>query len=96
MAGLNRVQLIGYLGGDPETRQTPPELHRSVGAPGRFVAGARTSPVPSEFECGAPTCTFLIRTEDPDEIVEHVRLHAREKHDKAIDEARVRDRIRSV
>jgi single-strand DNA-binding protein len=23
MAGLNRVQLIGYLGGDPETRQTP-------------------------------------------------------------------------
>ncbi len=23
MAGLNRVQLIGYLGADPETRQTP-------------------------------------------------------------------------
>ena len=49
-----------------------------------------------EFECGAPDCTFLIRTKDPDEIVEHVRLHAGEKHDKEIDEERVRDRIRSV
>lgn len=50
----------------------------------------------SEFDCGAPDCTFLIRTTDPDEIVEHVRMHASEKHDKEIDEVRVRDRIRSV
>jgi len=49
-----------------------------------------------EFECGAPECTFLIRTLDADEIVEHVRMHAAEKHDKEIDEARVRDRITTV
>lgn len=52
--------------------------------------------MPHEFECGAPDCTFLIRTLDEDEIVEHVRMHAREKHDKTIDEARVRDRITAV
>lgn len=49
-----------------------------------------------EFECGDPSCTFLIRTEDDDEIVAHVRQHARERHDREVDEARVRDRIRSV
>jgi len=49
-----------------------------------------------EFECGAPDCTFLIRTDDEDEIVEHVRTHARERHDKGIDEDRVRERIRTV
>ncbi|MFB6169920.1 MAG: DUF1059 domain-containing protein [Haloarculaceae archaeon] len=52
--------------------------------------------MPREFECGAPSCTFLIRTEDDDEIVEHVRMHAREKHDRDVDEERVRGRIRSV
>lgn len=52
--------------------------------------------MPSEFECGAPDCTFLVRTTDPDEIVEHVRMHARENHDKEIDEDRVRERIREV
>lgn len=50
----------------------------------------------AEFECAAPDCTFLIRTTDPEEVVEHVRVHAEEKHDKTIDEARVRDRIRTV
>lgn len=47
-----------------------------------------------EFECGAPNCSFLIRTKDDDEIVEHVRMHATEKHGKTIDEDRVRNRIR--
>lgn len=49
-----------------------------------------------EFECGAPNCTFLIRTEDRNEIVEHVRMHAREKHDRDVDDDHVRDRIQSV
>lgn len=49
-----------------------------------------------EFECGASNCTFLIRTEDKNEIVEHVRIHAREKHDRDVDEDHVRDRIQSV
>jgi len=49
-----------------------------------------------EFDCGAPECTFLIRTTDADEIVDHVKMHAREKHDREVDEDRVRDRIRSV
>lgn len=52
--------------------------------------------MPSEFECGAPDCTFLIRTTDPAEIVEHVWMHAKAKHDKGIDEERVRERIREV
>lgn len=48
------------------------------------------------FECGAPNCTFLIRTEDEDEIVEHVKLHAKEKHNRDVDEDHVRDRIHPV
>lgn len=52
--------------------------------------------MPKEFECGAPNCTFLIRTGDEDEIVEHVKMHAKEKHDREVDEERVRDRIQSV
>lgn len=52
--------------------------------------------MPKEFECAAPDCTFLVRTPDADEVVDHVRMHAREKHDKEIDEERVRSRIRSV
>jgi len=56
----------------------------------------KNGPLPSAFECGAADCPFLIRTTDPDEIVEHVRTDASEKHDKSIDEDRVRGRIRSV
>ena len=52
--------------------------------------------MPREFECGAANCTFLSRTEDEDEIVEHVKMHAKEKHDRDVDEDHVRDRIRSV
>jgi len=46
-----------------------------------------------DFECGAPDYTFLIRTEDEDEIAEHVKLHSKEKHGRGVDEAHVRDRI---
>ena len=49
-----------------------------------------------EFECGDPECTFEITSVDEDEIVEHIRMHAREMHDKGIDEERVRQRIREV
>ena len=49
-----------------------------------------------EFACAAPDCTFRITTLDPDEVVAHVRMHAREKHDKEIDEERVRSRIQEV
>lgn len=52
--------------------------------------------MPSEFACGAPDCTFLIRTDDPDEIVEHVKMHAKERHDREVDEDHVRERIESV
>ena len=47
-----------------------------------------------EFVCGDPECTFEITSVTADEIVDHVRLHAREMHDKDIDEDRVRERIR--
>jgi predicted small metal-binding protein len=49
-----------------------------------------------EFECGDPECTFEITSVDADEIVEHVRLHAQDMHDKGVDEGRVRERIREV
>jgi predicted small metal-binding protein len=49
-----------------------------------------------EFECGAPNCTFLSRTEDEAEIVEHVRMHSETRHDRDVEEDRIRDRIRSV
>lgn len=46
-----------------------------------------------QFVCGAPDCSFEIRANDEDEIVEHVRQHAAEKHDREVDEERVRSRI---
>lgn len=46
-----------------------------------------------QFECGAPHCEFLVRANDDDEIVDIVQRHAEEKHDRAIDEDRVRSRI---
>lgn len=46
-----------------------------------------------EFECGAPDCTFAVRADDADEIVEMVQRHAREKHDRGVDEERVRERM---
>ena len=46
-----------------------------------------------EFACGAPDCTFEVHANDEDEIVEYVRRHAREVHDRDVDEERVRERI---
>ena len=46
-----------------------------------------------EFVCGAPDCTFEVRANDEDEIVEYVKRHAKEKHGREIDEERVRSRI---
>jgi len=48
-----------------------------------------------QFECGAPDCEFLVRANDEGEIVEIVRRHAKEKHDRTVDEERVRERIES-
>lgn len=45
------------------------------------------------FECGAPDCAFLVRTDDADELVEIVKRHARERHDRDVDEDHVRDRM---
>lgn len=45
------------------------------------------------FECGAPDCEFEVRANDEDEIVDIVRRHASEKHDRDVDEDHVRDRI---
>ncbi len=47
-----------------------------------------------EFECGDPECVFEIRSDDADEIVEFVARHAADTHDRTVDEARVRERIR--
>lgn len=46
-----------------------------------------------EFVCGAPDCTFEIRANDAEEIVEYVKQHAAEKHGREVDEERVRSRI---
>ena len=45
------------------------------------------------FTCGAPDCDFEVSADDEAEIVERVRRHAREVHDRDVDEARVRERI---
>lgn len=47
------------------------------------------------FDCGAPDCTFRVRADDEDEIVAIVQRHAAEKHDRSVDESRVRERIES-
>lgn len=46
-----------------------------------------------QFECGAPNCEFLVRANDEAEIIEIVQRHAEEKHDRSVDEERIRDRI---
>ena len=48
-----------------------------------------------EFECGAPDCELFVRANDEAEIVAIVQRHAREKHDREVDESRVRERIES-
>lgn len=45
------------------------------------------------FECGAPDCTFSIRANDVEEIIDHVQQHAKEKHDRDVDADHVRSRI---
>ena len=46
-----------------------------------------------QFECGAPDCEFLVRANDEAEIIDIVQRHAEVKHDRTIDEERVRERI---
>lgn len=46
-----------------------------------------------EFTCGAPDCEFHVRTDDADEVIDIVRRHARERHDREVDEERVRERM---
>lgn len=45
------------------------------------------------FVCGAPDCDFAVEADDASEIVRQVREHAREVHDRDVDESRVRERI---
>ena len=46
-----------------------------------------------EFTCDAPSCAFSIRANDVEEIIEHVQQHARDKHDRTVNEDHVRSRI---
>lgn len=54
------------------------------------------SPMTKRFVCGAPDCDFDVVAEDDAEILEQVREHAREVHDRTVDEERVRERIEDV
>lgn len=49
-----------------------------------------------QFECGAPECALLVRTNSEDELLDIVARHAREVHDRESDPERVRERIRTV
>lgn len=49
-----------------------------------------------QFECGAPDCALLVRTDSEDELMDIVARHARERHDKESDPERVRQRIEEV
>lgn len=64
----------------------------NISADGPFSARHLLTTMP-QFECGAPDCDFLIRTRDPDEIVEIASRHARQYHDKEADPERIRRRI---
>lgn len=57
---------------------------------------AEAADMAKRFECGAPDCVFLVRSEDEAEIVDLVGRHAAEKHDRTADEQRVRERIETV
>ncbi|MHB9287070.1 DUF1059 domain-containing protein [Halobacteriales archaeon Cl-PHB] len=46
-----------------------------------------------QFECGAPDCEFLVRANDEAEVVDIVQRHAREKHDRQVDDDHVRQRM---
>lgn len=49
-----------------------------------------------QFECGAPECSLLVRTNSQEELLDIVERHAREYHDKESDPERVRERIEEV
>lgn len=49
-----------------------------------------------QFECGAPDCTLLVRTNSQAELLDIVAQHAREYHDKESDPEQVRERIEEV
>lgn len=66
--------------------------HPNISADDPFSAWHLAISMP-QFECGAPDCDFLIRTRDPDEIVEIASRHARQYHDKEADPERIRSRI---
>lgn len=42
-----------------------------------------------QFTCSA--CAFQIRSEDDDEVIDHVRTHAEEMHDMTMSRSDVRD-----
>jgi predicted small metal-binding protein len=50
-----------------------------------------------QFECQAPDCAFLIRSANGQEVIDQVRRHSEEEHDKAPPEADVvRERMEPV
>jgi predicted small metal-binding protein len=50
-----------------------------------------------QFECAAPDCVFFIRAADEAEVIEQVRRHSEERHDKSPPpEDVIRDRIETV
>lgn len=49
-----------------------------------------------QFECGAPECSLLVRSDSEAELLGIVERHAREYHDRESDPERVRERIEEV
>ena len=50
----------------------------------------------SQFECPQSGCSFMIRANDEDEIIQHVREHAQDKHGMAMDENDIRQNIQEA
>lgn len=49
--------------------------------------------MPHEFACTAGDCSFSITSDDDDEIVDHVRMHADEVHGREVEESDVLEGI---
>ncbi|MFC6863715.1 DUF1059 domain-containing protein [Halomicroarcula sp. GCM10025817] len=47
-----------------------------------------------QYSCSA--CEFQVRSEDQDEVIELVRTHAQDMHDKSFSADQVRDGIQTV
>jgi len=50
----------------------------------------------NQFECTQDGCDFMVRANSEDEVIQHVREHAQDKHGMSMQAADVRSGMESV